>query len=61
MKNPLAKQEWWELVYAECRDEYVWAFIGPPEVHPQFSWDEPKIQPWKLAEDDPPVETIFDM
>jgi hypothetical protein len=23
----------WELVYAECRDEHVWAWVGP-EVQP---------------------------
>lgn len=27
--NPLAASQNWELVYAECRDEHVWAYIGP--------------------------------
>jgi hypothetical protein len=35
----LANPENWQLVYAEGRDEHVWAYIGP------------ETQPWKLAED----------
>jgi hypothetical protein len=37
--NPLANPDNWERVYAECRDEHLWAYIGP----------EP--QPWKLLEE----------
>lgn len=36
--NKLANPDNWMLVYAEDRDEHLWAYVGP----------EP--QPWKLAE-----------
>lgn len=37
-QNPLADPNNWELVYAEDRDEHVWAYTGP------------EAQPWKLLE-----------
>jgi hypothetical protein len=37
--NPLANPDNWELVYAECRDEHVWAYIGP-ETQPWLLFDE---------------------